>query len=267
MDFNAYVDKAIKSGIEAGKDQLIKQTLKEDHDYIMFKLHKIFGETYGHLDNFLKTTGLFQDEYKKILNIVTDMMNQVEETVTGEKAEGLDTTTVENTIEEEDPDRIMLEEIPVDKQKRITISYNTLYEAGLDSEEQLFVLKSKEDENVFYVVNEFFNWDTNRLDLVKTISRNESTEALRISIGKLLDVKYGDIVGVDVYDHQLVIYNTGSNVNDLTEQKIEKPEDNTNKEVKEFSLNDLIKQVQDKMTREDKLKIQPWFIRHYRIEI
>ena len=276
MDFNAYVDKAIKSGIEAGKDQLIKQTLKEDHDYIMFKLHKIFGASYKHIENVLKKyNGDYATETEEVLNILTTMMDDVEEAVTSEKKCNCDGTCKEckckkEVVEEDELDRIMLEEIPVDKSKRITISYNTLHEAGLEADRELTVLKSKEDENVFYIVNEFFDYDTNRIEFVKTIYHNESTEALRIGVGKLLNVKYGDIVSVDVYDRQLVIYNTGSNVEDMTEGKTDEPEEEeviTNKEVKEFSLNDLLKQVQDKITREDKLKIQPWFVRHYRIEI
>ena len=133
MDVNDAINKAVEEKMEQIKGQIIKQTLDEDHDYIMFKLHKIFGETYGHLDNYLKKTCLYQDEYKKILNIITDMMDGVEEAVTGEKKCNCDGTCTECTcnkeeVVEEEPDRIMLEEIPVDKQKRITISYNTLYD-------------------------------------------------------------------------------------------------------------------------------------------
>lgn len=269
MDMNAYVENAIKGGIEAKKDELIKQTLKEDHDFIMFKLHKIFGETYGHLDNYLKKTCLYQDESEKILNILTDMMNDVEEAVTGKKVEepveGKE--LVEN--EEDELDRIMLEEVPVDKQKRITIAYNTLYEAGLDAEDRLFVLKSKDDDDVFYIVNEFFNWDENRLDLAKIVYNNENT-AVRLSIGKLLDVKAGDIVGVDVYDRQLVIYNTGSNVEDLTEDEVEEePEENVNKSTqvsKNTTLDELLKEIREKMYN-NRLKNTPVFIRRYRIEL
>lgn len=272
MDLNTYVDKAIKSGIEAGKDQLIKQTLEEDHDYIMFQLHKIFGKTYGHLDSYLKKTCLYQDEYKKILNIITDMMDDVEEAVTGKKCD-CDGTCTECTCkkvkEDDEPDRIMLEEIPVDKQKRITISYNTLYEAGLDAEDRLFVLKSKEDEDVFYIVNEFFNWDENRLDLAKIVYNNENT-AVRLSIGKLLDVKAGDIVGVDVYDRQLVIYTTGSNVEDLTEDKVEEePEEEPINDINKLNvpapIADLLKKIQEEI--HSKNRLEPWFIRRYRIKI
>lgn len=273
MDMNAYVENAIKGGIEAKKDELIKQTLEEDHDYIMFKLHKIFGETYGHLENYLKKTCLYQDESKKILNIITDMMDGVEEAVTGEKKCNCDGTCKEckcgKEEVEEEPDRIMLEEIPVDKQKRITISYNTLYEAGLDAENRLFVLKSKEDKDVFYIVNEFFNWDENRLDLAKIVYNNENT-AVRLSIGKLLDVKAGDIVGVDVYDRQLVIYTTGSNVEDLTEDEVEEePEEEPINDINKLNvptpIADLLKKIQEEI--HSKNRPEPWFIRRYRIEI
>lgn len=278
MDFNAYVANAIKSGIEAGKDQLIKQTLKEDHDYIMFKLHKIFGGAYTHIENILNDFTLLPEKREKVLSILATMMDDTEETITREKKCDCDGTCEEckcgkeTKEEKEDPDRIMLEEIPVDKQKRITISYNTLYEAGLDAEDRLFVLKSKEDDTI-YIVNEFFDWDENRLDLAKIVYNNENT-AVRLSIGKLLDVKYGDIVGVDVYDRQLVIYNTGSNVSDMTEEKVNEPNktEDTNvtndleQLVKSSPIADLLKQIQEKI-KEDKLKDQPWFIRRYRIEI
>ena len=275
MNLNAAVEKAVNEGIEAKKDALIKQTLEEDHDYIMFKLHKIFGETYGHLDNYLKKTCLYQDESKKILNIITDMMDDVEETVTGKKKCNCDGTCEECKCnkaeeEEEDPDLIMLEEIPVDKSKRITISYNTLHEAKLTEHNELYVLKSKEDDNVFYIVDEDFNYDTNRLEYIKSVF-HYGFDALRFGIGSLLDVKYGDIVGVDVYDGQLVIYNTGSNVEDLNEEKVEEvtPEDIEVEAVEEEdkpSVIDLINQINEKI-KQDKLKKEPWFIQHYRIEI
>ena len=139
-------------------------------------------------------------------------------------------------------------------------------------------MKSKEDD-IIYIVNEFFNWDENRLDLAKIVYNNENT-AIRLSIGKLLDVKYGDIVGVDVYDRQLVIYNTGSNVEDLTEDKVEdepvkeEPVEETEEVItndpdqinKPTPIAELINQIYEKI-KQEKTKREPWFIRHYRIEI
>lgn len=270
MDFNAYVDKAIKSGIEAGKDQLIKQTLEEDHDYIMFKLHKIFGASYKHIENVLKKyNGDYATENEEVLNILANMMDDVEEAVTGKEV-----IKVSKEEEEDEPDRIMLEEVPVDNQKRITISWSTMNEAKLTKHNELYVLKSKEDDNMFYIVDEDFNYDTNRLEYIKSVF-HYGFDALRMGIGSLLNVKYGDIVGVDVYDGQLVIYNTGSNVEDLTEDEMEEePEEETEEVItndpdqinKPTPIAELINQIYEKI-KQDKFKKEPWFIRHYKITI
>ena len=183
----------------------------------------------------------------------------------------------------------MLEEVPVDKQKRITISWSTMKEAKLTEHNELYVLKSKEDEDVFYIVDEDFNYDTNRLEYIKSVF-HYGFDALRMGIGSLLNVKYGDIVGIDVYDGQLVIYNTDSNVADLTEDKVEEtvekqPEekvetktvvedsDEFEKEMEELNKNypgagdiyKILKDIRNKIN--NKKASEPIWIRRYRIEL
>lgn len=257
MDFNAIINAAIRSAVEAQKDELIKKTLDEDHNFIMYKLEKIFDEAQKQFKKSLKNV----KNNKKILDIVTNMKNQIEEAVTGNKVEepveeedddenrgpgwykdqdgnwdwdrdaaesasyaedmyagyGEEDDTSE-AVEETDDELIEYQEIPVDKQKRITISFDTLYEARMWQEDVFKILKSKEDDNVFYIVNMNFSYDINKFEFIKNIEYS-GKKAIRIGIGKLLDVKYGDIIGVDVYREQIMIFNTNSNVEDFDKQE------------------------------------------------
>lgn len=266
MDFNAIINAAIKSAVEAQKDELIKQTLKEDHDYIMFKVNKIFRGVIAHLDNICIKYNVDEQTVTKIAYVFVDLQKEIEEAITGKKIEkpveediGLDAGKInwtegldelekrimkanaeeakrnwdkcredneeeEEEIEEEvDDELIEYQEIPTDKQKRITISFDTLYEAGMWQEEIFKILKSKEDDNVFYIVDMNFSYDINKFEFIKNIEYSNK-KAIRIGIGKLLNVKYGDVIGVDVYKGQIMIFNTNSNVNDFDKQIEEKEE-------------------------------------------
>lgn len=226
MDFNA----AVKRAVEEKKTELINQTLKEDHDYIMFKLSKIFGKTYGHLDNYLKKTCLYQDEYKKILNIITDMMDDIEETVTGKKVEktcNCDGTCGKCACKEEDDNRLHLIEVITDGEKRITIPYDAFFEAGLN-EQTVKILKERDGVSTFYIVNDTFEFDT---DVYELVAKRFIGKTLRIGVGKLLNAIPGDYIGIDVYDGQLVVYNTDGNIEDdptatdIKEDEVEKKKD------------------------------------------
>lgn len=222
MDFNT----AVKRAVEEKKTELINQTLKEDHDYIMFKLSKIFGKTYGHLDNYLKKTCLYQDEYKKILNIITDMMDEVEETVTGKKMCECDGTCGKCACKEED-DRLHLIEVIADGEKRITIPYDAFADAGLAGH-TVKILKERDGVGTFYIVDDTFEFDT---DVYELVAKRAVFKTLRIGVGKLLNAVPGDYVGIDVYDGQLVVYNTDGNIEDdptatdIKEDEVEKKKD------------------------------------------
>ena len=78
MDLNAMVKRAV----EEEKEELINQTLKEDHDYIMYQMKKLFGGTYKHIENVLKKyNGDYSTESEEVLNILATMMDNIEEAI------------------------------------------------------------------------------------------------------------------------------------------------------------------------------------------
>lgn len=222
MDVNAAINKAVEEKMEQIKGQIINQTLDEDHDYIMFKLHKIFGETYKHLENYLIKEFGYADD--KILNIVTDMMDDVEEAITGKKVEKTcecDGTCTECTCkktEEEIPNRLHLIEVITDGEKRITIPYDAFFDAGLNEKTVKILKERDEDTNTFYIVGEDFEEDE---DLFEVVSERYVKKHLRIGVGKLLNVIPGDYVGIDVYEGQLVVYVADEKLEDDVEEEEE----------------------------------------------
>ena len=220
MDVNAAIEKAVTEKMEQVKGQIIKQTLEEDHDYIMFKLHKIFGANYKHIENVLKKyNGDYATENEEVLNILTKMMDDVEEAVTGKKVEKTckcDGTCTECTCkkteeEEEIPDRLHLIEVIADGEKRITIPYDAFFDAGLNEKTVKILKERDEDTNTFYIVGKDFEEDE---DLFEVISERYVKKHLRIGVGKLLNVIPGDYVGIDVYKGQLVVYVAGEKLED-----------------------------------------------------
>lgn len=218
MDINAAIEKAVEEKMEQVKGQIIKQTLEEDHDFIMFKLHKIFGETYKHLENYLIKEFGYADD--KILDIVANMMDDVEETVTGKEVEKTcecDGTCTEcacgkEAVDEEEvnEDRKSVTEVITDGEKRITIPYDAFVDAGLAGR-TVKILKECDGVGTFYIVPCDFEFNENIYELV---AQRAVFKTLRIGVGKLLNAVPGDYIGIDAYDGQLVVYDTDGNIED-----------------------------------------------------
>lgn len=101
--------------------------------------------------------------------------------------------------------KLMHEDLTVEKNKKLTISTTTISKAGFTN--AVKILTNNDEENKFYIFGEDFVFDLEKYEEFKTISLDEDG-SLSFGIGKLLDVKAGDIVGVDVYKNKIVVQST-----------------------------------------------------------
>lgn len=110
----------------------------------------------------------------------------------------------EQEVEKPTNGKFGFEELTVEKNKKLTIPASIITKAGLNKQNTVNIL-SKEDLSLFCVVSEDFKYNEEEFELFKEIQFSEDG-SLQFGIGKLLDVKINDIVGVDIYPKQLVIY-------------------------------------------------------------
>lgn len=183
----------------------INNAVNEERDYIMFKLHKLFGGVHAHLENVCDKYLVDEQTTNKILTIVEELMDGTEEAVTGKKVEKPTTAT------EDEPDRLHVLEVITDGEKRITIPYDAFFDAGLTEQTVKICRERVKDTNTFYIVGD--NFDVDLCDY-EVVAKRYVEKNLRISVGKLLNAIPGNYVGIDVYEGQLVIYNTDGSIED-----------------------------------------------------
>lgn len=199
MDFNAVFNRAVESAINAKKDELIKQTLEEDHNYINFQLEKLFGATYNHIGNVLAKYNVDVNVLEKILNLLNDVFDSAKVAVTGKKVEKSVEGKVAQVEEEEEEfedeggeNEVLTDDdelVTVDGEGRITIPARVfdktdfpLYGKAkiLGDEDGLYIVK----ENVFDHKKEFIKY------------RDLTNSSFRIGVANLLNVEPGDTVKV-----------------------------------------------------------------------
>lgn len=177
MDWNAVFNRAVESAFNAKKDDLINQTLKEDHDYIMFNLKKIFDETYKHLNNYLLGVA-DSDDVVGALKIVKDFMNKIEETVTGEKIKN------EEVLTDDD------ETVMVDNEGTINIPARVFKKVNFTDRE--FVKIVGDGDGLYIYKPKNFRYD---MEWIKDRLYNPN-HSFKLSVSNLLGVEPGDVLKV-----------------------------------------------------------------------
>lgn len=256
MDLNAIVAQAIEEGIAKQKDELIHQTLEEERTHIMDNLKKQFGGVYAHLENVCEKYNVDEQTTNKILNIVNDFMNFVEETVTDKKIECI---SGNNGYE---PERNRVVEVIADREGRITIPADALEEAGLVGVVQILKERDEDNNTIYIVGDQFLDYDR---EIYELIAERGFDNSLRISVAKLCGAKAGDVIGIDVYDNQLIVYNTDNNVNDEPPVQENTKKDMTVEEVLK-KLTDTFKTARTEADLEKLNELFP-FLKIYRITI
>ena len=240
MNINALFSRAISSAVEVKKDELIKQTLKEDHDYLTFKLNIIFANYLEKMQETFKNELEGQEDLVKNLirqlemEVYTNMNDLYKEFKTAVIGEEKEEPVEEKKVEEEedrgpgwykdengewdwdrdeaetermndDYDMIEYQEIPVDKEKRLSINRSIFEEAKIKGNIVQVLVSTSGKENLIKITNSDSDYDVSEFKYYATYSLTD--KGLRISLGRLLNVQSYELVNVQVYNNYITVTN------------------------------------------------------------
>lgn len=232
-DFNKLFEKEIEKAIAAKEQEIKDLVLKNDHDAIKALLNKKIGV---YSDNLIKLFGAYKVKGAAADAIYNHLYNFYKEATAA--VDGKDkhipfitpTVAAEEKGEEAPVGRKFVKEVIVDGEGRIRVTKDVLDGTDFPLEGTILILRKIGTIGTIYIVPEDFNYDTNKYELVKERELTESS--FRIGVGKLLDVVPGMIVGIDVYEDQLVLYNTDAYHQDTVSTKETKKTNDTVNEIK-----------------------------------
>lgn len=199
MDFNKVFENAVNEAVNE-KITTINDLLNKKFEKYDSNLVKVLDGIKAVID---------ADDAGQIFNFFNNFNKEIKAAVNGEELDIPFVNPKTKSIPKTQPkENRNVTEVIVDREGRIRIPKDVLDKIDLPLEGTVKILKDKKTNSI-YITNESY------YDHKKTFIkyRDLTDGAFRIGIANLLNVKEGDVVGIEVGEDYLVLSNTNTNNN------------------------------------------------------